>query len=81
MGKDLSSDKITQLADMVSLENAKKNPMMNPTLNGKSFIRDGKSGGWKKYFLNEQLLADFDGWIKENVAKYNIKEKVFEEYF
>ena len=42
MGKDLDRSKLEQLAEMVQIENIKKNPYMNTTVFGPGFIRTGK---------------------------------------
>ena len=79
MGKNLEPNKLAQLAEMVKVENTMKNPHMNPIMNGKPFIREGKAGAWKGYFKNAETLADWDLWIKRNVDELGIKEKFFDE--
>ena len=80
MGKELDPNEILQLADMVTVENAKKNPLMNPIINGKAFIRAGRIGTWKPYFKSEKLSQDFDLWVKENLSKYGIDDEAFDRY-
>ncbi|KAJ8959745.1 hypothetical protein NQ314_006173 [Rhamnusium bicolor] len=70
----LTEDQIEKLVDYLSIEKFKKNKSVNCehlndlgiASNEVTFIRSGKSGGWRKYFVGD-LEREADEWIKENL--------------
>ena len=78
MGNDLDERRVSQLAEMVEVKNAKKNPLMNPLVNGKPFIRNGESGAWKQYFKDDNLLERFDSWMAESISRYGINDNILQ---
>lgn len=70
-GKTYNNEEITKLAEHLNIENFRKNFMVNQLeepgqLKPESFIRQGKTGSWKKIFTPE-LEKRFNEWIVDNL--------------
>ncbi|XP_013180692.1 PREDICTED: sulfotransferase 1C4-like isoform X3 [Papilio xuthus] len=80
LGKKITSDQLTQLCSHLSFENFKNNPSVNQdelkTLGmlseKESFIRNGKSGGWRDYF-DEEMTREAQLWIDNNLQDTDMR--------
>ena len=72
----LTSENVETIAHLLSFENMKLNPMVNPTFGlarEKTFMRKGIVGDWKNYF-DENMIATWNAWIKRNADGIGLKE-------
>lgn len=80
LGKSYTEKQVDNLIDHLSIDNFRKNPMINGQelkdcgiLNeGSSFVRKGASGDWRHYF-SQELENEVDEWIAKNLMGTNIK--------
>ena len=77
LGKTYNEEEIKKLSEHLHINNFRNNPMVNKENvglmeKGFSFIRDGKTGGWKDYFTNE-LEEEADQWIAQNLVGTSLK--------
>ncbi|KAI5632723.1 sulfotransferase domain-containing protein [Phthorimaea operculella] len=76
LNKEYTEEQIAGLCDHLSFDNFKKNKSVVLGLGGaidgvkapdeQSFIRKGKSGGWRDYF-DEEMMQQADTWIRKNL--------------
>ncbi|RZC34037.1 Sulfotransfer 1 domain containing protein, partial [Asbolus verrucosus] len=76
-----STKQYEALEEHLKIENFKKNKSVNGDVfkdlgitksDEESFVRKGRSGGWRDYFVNE-LNSDADEWIENNLKQTGIK--------
>ncbi|XP_013146116.1 PREDICTED: sulfotransferase family cytosolic 1B member 1-like [Papilio polytes] len=80
LGKTITSEQLTTLCSHLSIENFKNNPSINQdelkTLGmlseKESFIRKGKSGGWRDYF-DEDMTREAQLWIDNNLQDTDMR--------
>ncbi|XP_050345432.1 sulfotransferase 1B1-like [Nymphalis io] len=74
-GKQFTEQQIDQLCDHLSIENFKVNKSVNYDVMRElgilipgqaTFIRNGKSGGWRDYF-DDEMRAEAEKWIADNL--------------
>ncbi|KPJ06272.1 Sulfotransferase 1C4 [Papilio machaon] len=74
LNKEVTDEQIEKLCDHLKIDNFKKNNSVNfkdmqqiGVFSTKgSFIREGKVGGWRKYF-DEEMTQQAEQWIEENL--------------
>lgn len=79
LGKKLTTEQQERLTDYLSIDKFKKNKSVNCqhlcdlgiASNNNKFIRNGGSGGWRKYFVGD-LEVEVDEWIRENLKDTNL---------
>ncbi|XP_023313154.1 sulfotransferase family cytosolic 1B member 1-like [Anoplophora glabripennis] len=79
LGKELTNDQQERLVDYLNIDRFKKNKSVNcqhlcdlgvaSTKN--EFIREGGSGGWRKYFFGD-LEVEVEEWISENLKNTDL---------
>ncbi|KAH9635328.1 hypothetical protein HF086_017894 [Spodoptera exigua] len=80
LGKELNQEQIDRLCDHLSIENFKQNKSVNfeemrdmgVLAKGETFIRKGKSGGWRDYF-DEEMTQQAERWIEENLKDTDLR--------
>ncbi|CAG9856751.1 unnamed protein product [Phyllotreta striolata] len=74
-----SDREISKLAEHLRIDNFKNNKSVNKSdlrdlgillSNEESFIRTGKSGGWRSYF-DDELNREADEWIQKNLRAFD----------
>lgn len=77
LGKTLTPEQVTELAEHLSFKNMKVNPFVNQEcvvenlrkIHGRThnsqFMRKGKVGSWKEE-LSPETVAKMDAWIEAN---------------
>ena len=66
LDRPLTSENVGKIANLLSFENMKKNPMVNPTSGlpkQKTFMRRGIVGDWRNHF-DENTIATWNAWIE-----------------
>ncbi|XP_067632419.1 amine sulfotransferase-like [Eurosta solidaginis] len=85
LNKNITEEQMAEMLHHLSFEEMKKNPKVNhhwgfEQLRAKyaagnyedhSFVRRGLSGGYKDE-LSADVIAKMDGWIKNNLERYNL---------
>jgi len=79
LDKSLTEDEVTKLVGYLDIKNMKKNPAVNHLdrnqsgafLEGESFIRKGRAGGWREDFT-EEMSAEMDKWLEEKTKGWNV---------
>ncbi|XP_044253416.1 sulfotransferase 1E1 [Tribolium madens] len=81
LGVKYSNQEYEKLQEHLKFENFKNNKSVNAELlkdlgilkgDEEGFVRKGKSGGWRNYFIGE-LKKDADIWIEDNLKKTGIQ--------
>ncbi|XP_022819757.1 estrogen sulfotransferase-like [Spodoptera litura] len=80
LGKKLNEEEMSRLCDHLSIENFKNNKSVNfeemreigVLAKGETFIRKGKSGGWRDYF-DEEMTQQAERWIEENLKDTDLR--------
>ncbi len=85
IGVDLPLEDVEKIDSFVKFENYKKKSTMNkPNVwwnQGKGeFVRKGQVGDWVNLFTPE-LTAEYDAWIREELARLNIFDPKIVSYF
>lgn len=84
LGKSLTSDEIEKLEEHLKFENFKNNKSVGfdhwkevgaVHKTADSFVRKGKSGGWRDYFSEEEAKAA-KKWVEQNEEAIGIKFKI-----
>ena len=66
LDRPLTSENLGKIANLLSFENMKKNPMVNPTSGlpkQKTFMRRRIVGDWRNHF-DENTIATWNAWIE-----------------
>ncbi|KPJ21606.1 Sulfotransferase 1C4 [Papilio machaon] len=80
LNKEVTEEQIEKLCDHLKIDNFKKNKSVNLkdmqqigvfSTKG-SFIREGKVGGWTKYF-DEAMTQQAEQWIEENLRDTDLR--------
>ncbi|KAJ8722511.1 hypothetical protein PYW07_003691 [Mythimna separata] len=80
LGKQLNEEQMNRLCDHLSFENFKNNKSVNfeelrklgVLANGETFIRKGKSGGWRAYF-DDEMAQQAERWIEDNLRDTDLR--------
>ncbi|CAH2073432.1 unnamed protein product, partial [Iphiclides podalirius] len=76
LGKQYSDEQIEDLCTHLKFDNFKNNTSVNMDLvvftENKSFIREGKSGGWSEYF-DENMTREAEQWISDNLRDTDLR--------
>ncbi|CAH2073442.1 unnamed protein product, partial [Iphiclides podalirius] len=81
LDKSFTTEQIEKLCEHLSIENFKNNKSVNYDVmkelgilisDGQSFIRKGKTGGWRDYF-DEEMTQQADRWIAENLSDTDLR--------
>jgi hypothetical protein len=81
IGMKLSTQTVDKIASLGKFENYQKKSMLNSFESqwwneGKGeFIRKGQVGNWVNHFTPE-LKAEYDAWIREELARLDITDPV-----
>lgn len=84
LGKSLTAQQLDKLEDHLKFENFKNNKSVNISVlrdlgffneKGESFVRKGKSGGWKDYFSEEQV-KEVEEWVREKQKDIGIEFRI-----
>ncbi|KAJ8725830.1 hypothetical protein PYW08_004013 [Mythimna loreyi] len=79
-GKQLNEEQMTRLCDHLSFESFKTNKSLNFEdlrelgflANDETFIRKGKSGGWRAYF-DDEMTQQLEQWIEDNLRDTDLR--------
>ncbi|CAD0196950.1 unnamed protein product [Chrysodeixis includens] len=79
-GKTITEEQVARLSDHLDIKNFKKNKSVNneelkdsALFDPKeSFIRKGKSGGWRDYF-DEEMTQQAERWIADNLRDTDLR--------
>ncbi|KAJ8722509.1 hypothetical protein PYW07_003689 [Mythimna separata] len=79
-GKQLNEEQMNRLCDHLSIENFKNNTSVNfedlrdsgVLANDETFIRKGKSGGWRDYF-DYEMTQQAERWIEDNLRDTDLR--------
>ncbi|XP_072943485.1 sulfotransferase 1E1-like [Epargyreus clarus] len=77
-GKEYSEDQFEALHDHLKFDNFKNNTSVNNAewkergITKGSFIRKGKTGGWRDYF-DEEMTQQANRWIEENLRDTDLR--------
>ena len=66
LDRPLTSENVGKIANLLSFENMKKNPMVNPTSGlpkQKTFMRRGIVGDWRNHF-NEDMITTWNACVE-----------------
>jgi hypothetical protein len=85
IGAQVTDEEVQKIDEFVQFENFKKKSSMNQKSamwnDGKGeFVRKGKVGDWVNLFTPE-LTAEYDAWIREELARLNITDPEIVSYF
>ncbi|CAB3255260.1 unnamed protein product, partial [Arctia plantaginis] len=80
LGKQLSQEESDRLCEHLSFENFKNNKSINYEelrelgllAPDQSFVRKGKSGGWRDYF-DEEMTQQAEQWIADNLRDTDLR--------
>ncbi|KAL4714558.1 hypothetical protein ACJJTC_006604 [Scirpophaga incertulas] len=80
LGKNLTEEQVSRLSDHLTFENFKKNKSVNyefmKDLNifskDESFVRKGKSGGWREQF-DDEMKQQAERWIQEGLRGSSLR--------
>ncbi|CAH0701634.1 unnamed protein product [Spodoptera exigua] len=79
-GKKLNEEQMSRLCDHLSIDNFKNNKSVNyedlrevgVLAKGETFIRKGKSGGWRDHF-DEEMTQQAEKWIEDNLKDTDLR--------
>ncbi|KAH9635327.1 hypothetical protein HF086_017893 [Spodoptera exigua] len=79
-GKKLNEEQMNRLCDHLSIDNFKNNKSVNyedlrevgVLAKGETFIRKGKSGGWRDHF-DEEMTKQAEKWIEDNLKDTDLR--------
>ncbi len=85
IGANVTDEELKRIDEFVQFENYKKKSIMNKQSammnEGKGeFIRKGQVGDWVNLFTPE-LTAEYDAWIREELARLDITDPEIVSYF
>ncbi|KAL4714545.1 hypothetical protein ACJJTC_006591 [Scirpophaga incertulas] len=80
LGKSMSDEQVDLLSEHLRFDNFKKNKSLNYDIlqelcvskANKSFVRKGKSGGWRDYY-DDEMREQADRWIEENLKDCDLR--------
>ncbi|XP_063623888.1 luciferin sulfotransferase-like [Cydia splendana] len=80
LGKEVTDEQVVKLCEHLNIDNFRKNESVNQTwLTGRvgdpdaeSFIRKGKSGGWREHF-DEEMTEQAQQWMRENLSDCDLR--------
>ncbi|KOB66852.1 Retinol dehydratase [Operophtera brumata] len=80
LGKELTHEQMDRLSDHLSFANFRNNKSVNYEdmreigfLDAnETFMRKGKSGGWREYF-DEEMTSQADRWIADNLLNTDLR--------
>ncbi|XP_075992913.1 uncharacterized protein LOC142987859 [Anticarsia gemmatalis] len=80
LGKSLNQEQMDRLCDHLSIENFKNNKSVNfedfrengMLASSETFIRKGKTGGWREYF-DEEMTQQAEQWIADNLRNSDLR--------
>ncbi|KAJ8725829.1 hypothetical protein PYW08_004012 [Mythimna loreyi] len=79
-GKQLNEEQMNRLCDHLSIENFKNNKSVNfeemknigVLAKDETFIRKGKTGGWRDYF-DDEMTQQAERWIEDNLRDTDLR--------
>lgn len=84
LDKSLTTEQIKKLQEHLHIDSFRNNKSVNNQLNRdlgyynkgtESFVRNGKCGGWRDYFNNEQI-TEVEDWLYKHESAIGIKFKI-----
>ncbi|CAK1581628.1 unnamed protein product [Parnassius mnemosyne] len=80
LGKEYNDEQIAGLCTHLHIDNFKKNSSVNMDemkelnmfLPNETFVRKGKTGGWREYFDNE-MAQEAERWITDNLKDTDLR--------
>merc|ERR1719481_1492139 len=76
LDKCLSDDQVSTLVEYLDIRNMKNNPAVNHAdrhqsgafLEGESFVRKGRAGGWREE-MTEQQSREMEEWVRDRAGE------------
>ena len=78
LDRPLTLENVGKIANLLSFENMKQNPMVNPTsglAKQKTFMRRGIVGDWRNHF-DEDMIATWNAWVESHNDEPVLKELI-----
>ncbi|XP_063382199.1 sulfotransferase 1B1-like [Cydia fagiglandana] len=80
LGKEVTDEQVVKLCEHLNIDNFRKNESVNLEWltrrvgdpDAESFIRKGKSGGWREHF-DEEMTAQAQQWMRENLSDCDLR--------
>lgn len=80
LDKEVTDEQVVKLCDHLNIDNFRKNESVNSMWltrrvgdpDAESFIRKGKTGGWREHF-DEEMTAQAQQWMRENLSDCDLR--------